>query len=1050
MSVAVRPLVLPLLIAILVAPPVPAQPGTQAGTAPTADDVKALKEKFAEEREQAVKAKFPTEMLGRADELVKRADAAAAGENFKAAVRHLRDARWQLPYLPPGLPEHVTRVLGESRMRHAARVNALAYSPDNATVASASSDFTVKVWDIGNGREIVTYRGHVDQPDDPTRNGPNSGTNPLGAADVAFHPKGKVIASASGNQVHTWDPATGKLIKVVVNLGKNDKPIKTVAFSPDGKQLAVGSDDGILRVVESDTGKEVFTSPPRNARIEKVAFSPNGKLIAAGDNNQQVAVYAPQAKGNTLVMSVQGIDLGAVAGVAFTADSGAVFACGRDGKVRLTAGPTPDGGSAPTTATKLREYVGHSGTVNSLAVTADGKFLVTGGEDKSVRVWDVASGKQLRSFQGHTDAVTAVAVRGDGRQVASASGDGAMRVWDLTTVDDHKALTDAKESLWALALSPDGKHLAAAGADKMIRVYAAETGKLEASLDAGAAITALAFLSDTRLAAGGGDKTVKIWDVAAKKVLKELPPNGLAVLAIAASADGKLLVTGSADATLRGFDPESGKELWKWAARKAVCGITVRKGGAHVAVGLADGTMAFLDVSGAMPKELSSQIAHTAGCACVAFSPAGHRLASVGGDGALRVWSVDTNGALAQLHRFEGQAAPTSSTGFSPLSAVCFSPDGRFVVTGGADTVVRIWDVQTKTEVRGLRGHTDWVTAVCFTPDGRYVASAAAEKDNTVRIFELSGLDPSSAAGGHMLAANAVAVSPNGKLVATAGRDQTIKVWDTASGKEIGTLVGNAEDPLALAFLSDDALVMGGRLPGRGTGQLHFWSTSPPRLNESVVTGEVFTIVPSADGKKIGVWAARPVVNDSLKNSAYEIYDAKGKVLSTYADNKGRNVRAATFTPDLAWVVAGDETGGVQIFDMVKNERIGGNMPLFERSVGDIGVTADKKTIVATDDEGLVKVTEVTDGKLNVVAKGKAHKSGVRALLVSPTNKTFFTISNDHELKVWSLTSLKADSLTELRSWTVPVTVNGAAYTPDGKSVVTANADGTAYVLELP
>ncbi|QJW97499.1 WD40 repeat domain-containing protein [Frigoriglobus tundricola] len=1047
MSVAIRPLILLLLIGVTAPPPAPAQPAPKPGADPTADDVKALKEKFAEEREQAVRAKFPAEMLGRADELVKRADAAAASANFKSAARHLRDARWQLPYLPPGLPEHVTRVLGESRMRHADRVNALAYSPDSTALASASRDFTVKVWDIGNGREIVTYRGHVDQPDDPTR----SGTNPLGAADVAFHPKEQVIASAGGNQVHTWDAATGKLIKVLVNLGKTDKPIKAIAFSPDGQRLAVGSDDGVLRVVESDTGKEVFTSPPRNARIEKVAFSPNGKLVAVGDNNSQVAVYAPQGKGNALAMSVQGVDLGAVAGVAFTADGGAVFACGRDGKVRLTAGPAPDGTSAPATATKLREYVGHTGMVNGLAVTADGKFLVTGGEDKTVRVWDVASGKQLRSFQGHTDGVTAVAVRGDGRQLASASNDGAVRLWDLTTVDDHKALTDAKESLWALALSPDGKHLAAAGADKTIRVYATATGALEAALDAGAAVTALAFLPDgNRLAAGGGDKIVRIWDVAAKKVLKELPPNALAVLAVAASDDGKLVASGSADATVRGFDPESGKELWKWAARKAACGVAIRKGGTHVAVGLADGTLALLDVSGAAPKELSAQFAHTAGCACVAFSPTGHRLASVGGDGAIRVWSVDPNGALVQQHRFEGQATPTSSTGFAPLSAVGFSPDGRFVVAGGADTVVRIWDVQTKTEVRGLRGHTDWVTAVCFTPDGRYVASAAAEKDNTIRVFELSGLDPSSAAGGHMLAANAVAVSPNGKLVATAGKDQTIKVWDVASGSEVGTLVGNAEDPLALAFLSDNALVMGGRLPSRSTGQLHFWSTAPPRLSESVPTGEVYTIVPTADGKKIGVWAARPAVNDSLRTSAYEIYDAKGKLLSTYTDNKGRDVRSATFTPDLAWVVAGDATGGVQIFDVVKNERIGGNMPLFERGVGDIGVTADKKTIVATDDEGLVKVTEVKNGKLNVVAKGKAHKTGVRALLVAPTGKTFFTISNDRELKVWSLTDLKADALTELRSWTVPVTVNGAAYTPDGKSVVTANADGTAYVLELP
>ena len=153
-----------------------AQPG------PAVADAKALRERFLLEREQAVKARFPAETLARADELAKRGEAALQ-DDPKAAARHFRDARWQLPYLPAGLPEHVVRVLGESRMRHADRVNALAYSPDGSRLASASRDGTVKIWDLGNGRELVTYRGHLDQPDDPTKSGisgaPTSFASPI-------------------------------------------------------------------------------------------------------------------------------------------------------------------------------------------------------------------------------------------------------------------------------------------------------------------------------------------------------------------------------------------------------------------------------------------------------------------------------------------------------------------------------------------------------------------------------------------------------------------------------------------------------------------------------------------------------------------------------------------------------------------------------------------------------------------------------------------------------------------------------------------------------
>jgi len=164
-------------------------------------------------------------------------------------------------------------------------------------------------------------------------------------------------------------------------------------------------------------------------------------------------------------------------------------------------------------------------------------------------------------------------------------------------------------------------------------------------------------------------------------------------------------------------------------------------------------------------------------------------------------------------------------------------------------------------------------------------------------------------------------------------------------------------------------------------------------------------------------------------------------------------VRCATFTSDLAWAVAGDEAGTVRIWDLAKKERIGGDWNLFAKNFADIGITPDKKYLVAADEDGTVKVAEVGEKMemRNVLVSGKTHKSGVRVLYVSPTGTTFLTVSNDREVKLWSLADLKdAKELKELRSWTLPVTINGAAYTPDGKSVVTANADGTAYVLELP
>lgn len=1009
---------------------------------PTPAEIQALADLYKSEREAAVKAKFPTEALAKSDDLAKRA-AAATANNPKAAARYYRDARWQLPYLPVNLPPHVSRVFGESRMRHSDRVNSVSYSPDGASLATASADGTVKIWDLGNGRELITYRGHAEQVDDPSRD-----ADRLKVGAAIFHPKQKMIASAGGNQVHLWEPDTGKRIKVLATLEKSDKPFKCLAFSPDGKSLATGCDDGVLRVYDVESGKATFTSPARSARIERVAYSPNGKLIGIADNSGMAAVYAPGV-GNGMPLSTSVIDgAGECLGIAFTLDSGSILTCGKDAAARLIAGPKPDGTGADNTATRLRAFTGHAGTVTDLALLPDGKFLVTGSDDKTVRVWEVQSAKQMRSFQGHMTKILAVAVRGDGRQIASASEDGAIRLWDLSTSDDHRALTEATEPVWSVAVSPDGKRAAAGGADKQIRIYEPESGKLEATLATGSAVTTVAFFPDSnRLAAAGGDRIVRIWDVASKKPLKEFPGHELPVLGVAVSSDSKVMISAGADGKAIGWDVEGGKPLWSWTAKsKAVCAVSIRAGGKQVAIGTADGTLAILDISGSSPKELASSSAHVAGVAAVAYSPDGTKLATAGGDGALRIWNIGEGGQPQPLAKFEGQSKPNPAAGYSPLSGVAFSADNRFVASAGADAVVRIWDVQTKGEVRGLRGHTEWATCVAFGPDGRLLVSGGADK--VTRIFELS---PQEGGGsfGHMLAVNTVAVSPDGKILATASVDQTIKLWDLTSGREISTLIGNADIPYSLAFIGNDVIAMGGSLPTGETGRLHLWQTRPPRILTSLTTGAVYSVTGLADGSRFGAWSVRPIVgggNSDAKNSTYDVFDSAGKQLITFAD-KGSAVKAASFSSDLKWVAAGDDHGVVRIFDLDKKDRIGSDWPLFDKfPVGDLGLTPDKKLLIAIDRSGVLKVADVA--KREVIAPAiTAHKAPIRGLLVSPKGESFFTFSEDRELKLWSLKDPAAPK--ELRTWRLPVSVNGATYTPDGKSVVTANADGTAYVLDL-
>jgi WD40 repeat protein len=646
------------------------------------------------------------------------------GHTLASASKDKTVILWDVRY--PQAPRKIQALQG-----HTGWVNHLALSPDGHTLASASDDKTVILWDVRAPRAPQKIQALEDHTDEVNR--------------LAFSRDGHTLASASKDTtVILWDMRNPRVPRKIQALEDHTDEVHHLAFSPNGRTLASASKDKtvILWDVRNPRApRKIQALEDHTDEVNRLAFSPYGHILALASVHKTVILW--DVRDPRAPRKIRALEdyTGGIWHLAFSPDGHTLASA--SGNKAITLWDV----SAPEKPWKIRVLEDHTDWVLHLAFSPDGHTLASASTDKTVILWDVRdprSPRKIRALQNHTGEVHHLAFSPNGHTLVSASSDKTVILWDVRdpqAPQTIQALEDHTGNVHHFAFSPDGHTLASVDRNDNIILRDVHdpraSRKIRVLEDHRGSVSHLVFSPDGHtLASASKDKTVILWDVHDPQVprkIQTLKGHTDKVIHLAFSPDGYTLASASDDKTVI---------LWDVRGPRASRKIRV----------LED---------------------HTGGVWHLALSPDGYTLASTGSDKTVILWDVRDPQASRKIRVLE------SHTDW--VRHLAFSPDGHTLASASSDKTVILWDVrdpQAPRKTQTLQGHTDKVWHLAFSPDNHTLASASGDK--TVILWDVH--DPHmprkiQALKGHTEAVWHLAFSPNGYTLTSAGGDD-ILIWD--------------------------------------------------------------------------------------------------------------------------------------------------------------------------------------------------------------------------------------------------------------------------------
>lgn len=599
-----------------------------------------------------------------------------------------------------------------------------------------------------------------------------------GVLSVAFSADGKLLAIGdTKGDIHLWRVSDGKPL---LTYRGHKGWVVSVSFNPAGTVLASSSIDQSIKLWDVSTGDCLNTLQGYIGAVMSAAFSPDGTILASGHADRTVRLW----RSGQCIKVLQGHE-DIVEAVSFSPKGNFLASGSDDSTVRLWDIDTGE---------CVRVLEGHKDIIWSIAFSHNGNVLASGSEDKTTRLWNVETGSCVKTFTGHTHTIFAVSFSHDGSTLATGSGDRTIRLWDLKTAQCFKTLTGHNHWVRSVAFHPERLILASSSGDEMVKLWEIDTGFCIRTFQ-GHTGRSWSDLSDSQTSSSNNsnEHLLNLWEVTSGQQFRILQGYTNAVRSVAFNLEQTILASGGDDSIIRLWDIQSGERI----------------------------------------RSLQGHAGHVWQ---VAFSPSGTLLASCAEDCSIKLWDVSSGNCLATISEHPDL-----------VRTLVFSNDSQLLATGETSKVIKLRDIVTGKCFRVLQGHTAAILAIAFSPDDRYIISSS--RDRTVKLWDtqtgecLQTLDslasivskvtfmplqPHIVIGcsgkkiylwntqtgdvypepiEHHSNVLTIAISPDGTYLASAGEDTQISLWNWQNGNFISSLVGHTDTIYDVTFSADGNLL---------------------------------------------------------------------------------------------------------------------------------------------------------------------------------------------------------------------------------------------------